>query len=1276
MDTYNLDKYSEIIKKFVYPVCVIDMKDDMKLLSANESFYQLTGYSEEDMKLKFANSITHLFDAYAIKEINQYLFQKENQSGLSLEQQLRRKNGENIWVINKLNCITVCQNIVYMVFCEISQYKQEEFNVSSMHEKMNFIRRRLAFDIFEYDLSKDRLYLHEIDFLKSHYAVDYIEINTLVEDEIIHKDYKDFFYDNLKKLQCGEKEVVFEFKALHATKNYRWFKAYVTLIEEESNKVAFGVLQDIDLEKEMTYKYLNETQFYQAIISHQSASCQVDLEEDKILKMSGVWVGYNEIIGTTPFSELFHKYIKKVVYLEDRSKYIELIKRDNLIDAFNNGTTYFETDFRRIGEENKVVWMKVHIHIFRNPNNSHIMSLFYLQDISAQKRKESISVVDMYLSENDALYENESIELAITRYLQHPSNANQGMLVIVEFDYNDKMEDKNSTKLVTEKMESLLAEFFRKCDIISHMQGNQYIIFLKAVSNNDEIHLRFDELAEKLYESDPNILYNMGVCFVLQGQSYNLIYRHASLALLLAKESGKNTYEYYYDGNDQKNENVSQFINKVKKSESFSKLEKKFIDEEATEFNSFLSKYGDMSYLIHPETYELLEVNEAFCDRIGMSNVECLGVKCYKILYGRDTPCPFCARANWNTERFYFYRNYNERLEQEFLIKNKLVTWNGEPAVLAVAVDLSSNKNIINSFENTSTENNYILSGLQHLQAAPTKKQSVECALENIANFFKADCVRCCRYNEEIQTYEFCFEWMPEMAKGKKFLDENEISIIRNWLRTKNMKNIINIEDTYIMLSDSYEMHQLMINHKIENEQWVPFEKGNKKYLFLMENINANFSNTSFLESFIPFIIDEWEKRDLDDEFVYGIYHDKLTNVLNRSCYEKDIVDFDVEGAENIAVVIANVDHFKDINAEKSFDFGNFVLTEFAKNLKDSFKEYSVYRLSGDEFLVLMKNTDILEIENRIAAANKKITKDNIFTASFGYAWDNVEKNINELSALATNTMNSNKKIHYDTQKYDGDSKRLLALNQLMHAIDNGNFIVYLQAKYDNKENDFVGAEALVRYRHEEYGIISPAKFIDNLEKNNLIRYVDIYVFETVCRYLEKWKKQKRKKLCVSFNLSRLTLMETDITETIEGIFNKYDIDKDSVEIEITENDTMVGKAVLYQNAYKLHLLGYKISLDDFGTKHTNLSILSDIHVDVLKIDKSLIHALSHSEKEQVILKNIIHMCDELSIKVIAEGVETPQQEDMLKQLGCYLIQGYLYSKPIYIDEFERKFIN
>ena len=246
--------------------------------------------------------------------------------------------------------------------------------------------------------------------------------------------------------------------------------------------------------------------------------------------------------------------------------------------------------------------------------------------------------------------------------------------------------------------------------------------------------------------------------------------------------------------------------------------------------------------------------------------------------------------------------------------------------------------------------------------------------------------------------------------------------------------------------------------------------------------------------------------------------------------------------------------------------------------------------------------------------------------------------------------------------------------NKLINGIENNEFLIYLQPKFDIKLNELAGAEALVRWKVNNQ-IIMPNVFISILEENKLITILDTYVFRSICKLLNKWKKLNYKLIAISVNESRLHLYNNNHINDLKELIKKYNIIPNTIELEMTET-TVVHNIELAKKAEKdAHELGFIVSLDDFGTGYSSFSMLKDINIDILKIDKSFFDDILESKRGRIIVESIIEMSHRLNTKVVAEGIEKEEQLKYLRKIGCDMVQGYIYDKPIPIKEFEDKYL-
>lgn len=239
-------------------------------------------------------------------------------------------------------------------------------------------------------------------------------------------------------------------------------------------------------------------------------------------------------------------------------------------------------------------------------------------------------------------------------------------------------------------------------------------------------------------------------------------------------------------------------------------------------------------------------------------------------------------------------------------------------------------------------------------------------------------------------------------------------------------------------------------------------------------------------------------------------------------------------------------------------------------------------------------------------------------------------------------------------------------------AIQKEEFQVYCQPQFNHSTGALIGAEALVRWNSDKFGFVSPADFIPALEEMSLIPTLDFFVFERVCRFLRKCIDSNKALAHISVNMSRNDILCPDYIDQIDAIRQKYDVPTKLIHVELTETVAVTGFQLVMEAIEKLHNLGYTVEMDDFGSGYSSLNILKDIEFDVLKLDLKFINGAIGNERGGTILTSVVRMAKWLKLPVIAEGVETVEQADFLKSVGCDYIQGYLYSKPIPMSEYEK----
>ena len=290
---------------------------------------------------------------------------------------------------------------------------------------------------------------------------------------------------------------------------------------------------------------------------------------------------------------------------------------------------------------------------------------------------------------------------------------------------------------------------------------------------------------------------------------------------------------------------------------------------------------------------------------------------------------------------------------------------------------------------------------------------------------------------------------------------------------------------------------------------------------------------------------------------------------------------------------------------------------------------------------------------------------------------DKLHPDVDKMLACARTAQKSLKNtLGWGVRTYDSEFIRVMQrkraiLEHLDQAIAEGEISVYYQPQYDYFSNKLIGAEALCRWKHGTLGPISPGEFIPILEEFGDISKLDVYIWETVCRNIRKWLDQG-KRVPISINVSRLDILNLDLPRLFTDLIDRYQLDVDLLRIEITETAYMEESDRLIAVVEELKNLGFTIEMDDFGSGFSSLNILKDVPVDVLKLDLRFLQGSSNSNKGGNIISYIIRMAQSMDMCVLAEGVETQLQADMLRNLNCGWMQGYYFAKPICESEFEK----
>lgn len=478
------------------------------------------------------------------------------------------------------------------------------------------------------------------------------------------------------------------------------------------------------------------------------------------------------------------------------------------------------------------------------------------------------------------------------------------------------------------------------------------------------------------------------------------------------------------------------------------------------------------------------------------------------------------------------------------------------------------------------------------------------------------------------------------------------------------------------------------------------------KLRFLSEQAAARLDAGGRVVAIEAIVQDITARIEVEQRIHQLAFYDSLTGLANRQLF----IDFARMGLERArrlrslcAVVHIDLDRFKSVNDALGQEGGNAVLRMLAERLQETIRRADmasvsradfaaepepeiVARVGGNAFTLLL--VDIASNEHAVLVTNRLLevvseplhlnNEALVLTASAGIAlFPRDASDASGLAQKAEQAMYAAKAAgraqvrFYDDQMNAAASVRLMQENDLRRAINAGEMCLFYQPQINAATGEMTGAEALIRWRHPRRGLVAPADFIALAEETELIKPMSDWVLQTVCEALNRWQARGLRQIPVSINLSIPNFIEADLVKNLETVLHKFGIDAKRLTLEITETVLMSDTERTVARLHALREKGFGLSMDDFGTGFSSLSYLKRFPVHELKIDRSFVRDATRGGLDAAIAGSIIELGKQFGLHVVAEGVETAEQAAFLVARGCTAHQGYLYARPMPVEEFE-----
>lgn len=543
--------------------------------------------------------------------------------------------------------------------------------------------------------------------------------------------------------------------------------------------------------------------------------------------------------------------------------------------------------------------------------------------------------------------------------------------------------------------------------------------------------------------------------------------------------------------------------------------------------------------------------------------------------------------------------------------------------------------------------------------------------LRLLREFYNADCVAVI-YNGESEWDTIEEIHIPSAQIMAKVVNESVSSgAIADFLALFNDAGRVFIGDIKSIEGEYRDLFKRMADVRIWSTSAVLLNKREQCFgAIVVMNPRANSGSLDLIDMVGISISNSLFYEKARAEYEYRLNFDQVTGLRKRETFNnlgESYVEYD---CSSMGIFASDIIRLSDINDKFGYTAGNTRLRMVADVIRGVFTGYDIYRYEQDEIVVFCKDIDKKSFMGLVRIVRESL-EDLDVSVSTGFSWTDKPDIARQLSEV---------RLMYDIEK-DTKLKRLdstmrnKVFKDVVSEIDKGSFMVYYQPKVDSRTGITVGAEALIRFFDEAHGIVGPIHFIEILEENRCSHLIDLFVLDEVCKAQKHRCINEKRVVPVSVNFSKNTLEYAGLLEQVKEIMDRYDLPEGLVQIEITESVGDMDVALINNIAQSLISMGFRLSMDDFGTKYSNLEMLFKFPFSIAKIDRSLVKNLESNEKSRIMLKHLISMIKELGIECVAEGAENEEQVSLLQQFGCNIIQGYFYSKPVTLDVFTSEFV-
>jgi len=599
---------------------------------------------------------------------------------------------------------------------------------------------------------------------------------------------------------------------------------------------------------------------------------------------------------------------------------------------------------------------------------------------------------------------------------------------------------------------------------------------------------------------------------------------------------------------------------------------------------------------------------------------------------------------------------------------------------------------IIDKIYQTTTNSNIVAGIFEILNRGGDPQKNINDSLSLVGNYFLLDRIILCTLEmDKIDSISSTIEWVnPRMPELKNTVQTSDSNIYK-WRKSYDKTGMLK----YVQLDSNKdfnpELYDLLKKQNVSSilafeMQYMNSILGLIRFDMCSHNRFWTQNDVSSLMLISKIFSIYINKEREETKHIRQLLYDNVTGLYNYTKWKTTIETYLSKAQEFVrfSIISFQIDNFINFNDLYGVSYCYDALKAIADGLKTIYADKAIYcRVSEEKFLIFTPtdkpeeiNSCFEALSNYLLALPHLAKHVNISGGVYIHdKMDDINTAADKASLARQQHTSSSLLTYFNFEMYEEDKKKAELEIHMHEAVKNEEFLLYLQPKINTQTNKVVGAEALTRWNFKKNKLLTPNLFIPLFEMNGFITELDYTVFENVCKFLRKCIDENLKPLKISVNVSRYQPNFDQYLMEINRIREKYDVDPSLIEIEITEVMYIDNINRISDFISKLHSYGYSISMDDFGAGYSNLSSLATLDFDLIKLDKGFC-SNQDSERQSIVLSFVMSLAKNLHVDVLCEGVETKEFAEYLSNIGCNLVQGFLYEEPIPADDFKRKYLS